>query len=480
MKKNLLLVALALFGCANVFAQEDAEVLKETFTPTSDTFVRSSAADKKYGSDDNMEIFTSSDGTDFVGLMSFNVPEKEGYEVSKATLVLHSKRVKGDRKLTIYPFDYAISEGDDTWNTQKDNVAVAREEAPIISDVELNGQNGKDVGDDLSDGYKTADAWKNEFDITDYVTTLDGGDVNLLLTHKGENNNQEVRIYTKEVKDVTLKDGVTVFKADDLKPILVVEYAPTGETAEKETVIPTADTFVRSSAADKKFGSDDNMEIFTSSDGTDFVGLMSFNVPEKEGYEVSKATLVLHSKRVKGDRKLTIYPFDYAISEGDDTWNTQKDNVAVAREEAPIISDVELNGQNGKDVGDDLSDGYKTADAWKNEFDITDYVTTLDGGDVNLLLTHKGENNNQEVRIYTKEVKDVTLKDGVTVFKAEDLCPKLVITYTTATGINEVETVEPVAKAKDGIYTLSGVRVAKANRPGIYIINGKKVLVRNK
>ena len=81
MKKNLLLVALALFGCANVFAQEDAETLKETFTPTSDTFVRSSAADKKFGSDDNMEIFTSSDGTDFVGLMSFNVPEKEGYEV---------------------------------------------------------------------------------------------------------------------------------------------------------------------------------------------------------------------------------------------------------------------------------------------------------------------------------------------------------------------------------------------------------------
>lgn len=475
MKKHLLLVAFAMLGSANIFAQD---VEKETLTPTADTFVRSSAADNKYGDKDALEIWTAADGTDFVGLMSFSLPEKEGYEVKSAKLVLHTERVKGDRKLTIYPFGYAINEGGDTYNTQKENIAAARGETPLVADVELNGQGGKAFFDDIADEYKNIEAWTTEFDITDYVAGIGSGDVNLMFTHNGEKG-QEVKVYTKEAGDVTMKDGVTVFKGEDLVPELVVEYTPVSGNVDKETLGTTADTFVRSSAAKNKYGDKDAMEIWTASDGTDFVGLMSFTLPVKENSEISKAVLVLHAERVKGDRKLTIYPFDYAISESDDTYESQSRNIDAARQETPIIEEAELNGQGGKAVTDELADEYKTADAWKTELDVTEYVAGIGSGETGLLLCHNGEKG-QEVKVYTKEVKDVTLKDGVTVFKAEDLRPKLVITYTTATGINEVETVEPVAKAKEGIYTISGVRVAKADRPGIYIINGKKVLVRNK
>ena len=50
-----------------------------------------------------MEIWTATDEAgeitqDFVGLMAFSVPEKAGYDVTKATLVLHADMVKGDPK----------------------------------------------------------------------------------------------------------------------------------------------------------------------------------------------------------------------------------------------------------------------------------------------------------------------------------------------------------------------------------------------
>lgn len=481
MKKNLLIAALAIFGCATGFAQE-AEMEQAKLYPTADTYLRKGNTGNN-GGKSIIEIH-SDENTDFVGLMSFNLPSKPGYDIESVTLVFYTQVVKGRDGVNIYPFG-SFNE-DDTYAEQETAIAEARKKTPLlennITPAGMYNWGTMDVTAESDAEYKTIEGWKNEIDITDYIKQIGNGYAAILLTNT---NSQKTSIFTKDATnddkelEGTITNGIiTDFSADAVKPYLLVKYTKNGNPVGYGDL--TDDTFVRSSAADKKFGSDDNMEIFTSSDGTDFVGLMSFSLPEKEGYEVSKATLVLHSKRVKGDRKLTIYPFDYAISEGDDTWNTQKDNVAAAREKAPIISDVELNGQSGKDVGDDLSDEYKTADAWKNEFDITDYVATLDGGDVNLLLTHKGENSDNEVRIYTKEVKDVTLKDGVAVFKADDLRPKLIIEYTTATGINEVEAVEPVAKGKEGIYTLSGVRVAKADQPGIYIINGKKVLVGRK
>lgn len=487
MKKNLLIAALAIFGCANMYAQEASETVTERLEPTADTYLRmGNTADN--GGKTTMEIWTSTDEelkitNDFVGLMSFCVPVKPGYDVAKATLVLHADMVKGDPKFAVYPFDYTFAEND-TYEKQAANVENARAEEAIAANINLNGWRGHNVGNvtaDTDEKYKTADGWKTEIDITSYVAPKTDGYVGLLFYQDaGVNgtNGRSVKLYTKEAEDVVNETAGFTLNADDIKPYLLVEYTKNNNTF--ETYTPTADTFVRSSAAGKKYGTDQNLEIFTAEDGTDFAGLMSFTLFEKSGYDVVRATLVLHAERVKGDRVLTIYPFDYTISEADDTYNTQGDNVKAAREGEPIAEKT-LNGQNGKAVTDkDINDDYKTADAWKTEFDITSYVSSVKDGVVNLLLSHNGESSNQEVRVYSKEVTDVTLNDGKTVFAAADLCPKLVVEYTTATGINEVATGEPVAKGKEGIYTLSGVRVAKADQPGIYIINGKKVMVGRK
>lgn len=107
-------------------------------------------------------------------------------------------------------------------------------------------------------------------------------------------------------------------------------------------------------------------------------------------------------------------------------------------------------------------------------------MKSVDGA-VRLMLCNNATSTTTSIKVYSSDVEDVTLKDG-TVFKADDLKPRLVVAYTvqTPSGISEVVTDETVNKGKEGIYTLSGVRVAKADRPGIYIINGKKVLVRNR
>ena len=481
MKKNLLIAALAIFGCATGFAQE-AETVTTKLPLTADTYLRKGNTGNN-GGKSIIEIH-SDENTDFVGLMSFNLPSKPGYDIESATLVFYTQVVKGHDGVNIYPFG-SFNE-DDTYAEQETAIAEARQKTPLlennITPAGMYNWGTMDVAADSEDEYKTIEGWKNEIDITDYIKQIGNGYAAILLTNT---NSQKTSIFTKDATNEddelaeTISNGIiTDFSADAVKPYLLVKYTKNNNPV--EYCDPTADTFVRSSAPSNKYGTNNALEIWTSTEGVDFAGLMSFTVPEKIGSEITKAILVLHASMVKGDRVLTIYPFDYTISEADDTWNTQGDNVNKAREGEPIAEGV-LNGQSNRSVTDkEVTDEYKTADKWMTEFDITDYVATADNGVVNLLLSHNGENNNQAVKVYTKEVTDVTLKDGVTVFKAEDLCPKLIIEYTTATGINEVEAVEPVAKGKEGIYTLSGVRVAKADQPGIYIINGKKVLVGRK
>jgi len=46
-------------------------------------------------------------------------------------------------------------------------------------------------------------------------------------------------------------------------------------------------------------------------------------------------------------------------------------------------------------------------------------------------------------------------------------------------GVKEIATeAQPVARQQRGTYTLSGVKVNGQLKPGLYIINGKKVIVK--
>lgn len=488
MKKNLLIAALAIFGCATGFAQESSETGPEKLDPTADTWLRLNNT-QDHGGDKTMEIWTAYDESnnitnDFVGLMSFSLPSKPGYDITKATLVLHADMVKGDPKFAVYAYDYPFAEND-IYATHADNIKSARGESAIAANIDLNGWRGHAVGDvdDKADEvYQTADGWKTEIDVTSYVASKTGNHVGFLLYQDaGVNgtNGRSVKIYTKEAEDaVNEKVGFTL-KADDIKPYLLVEYAKNGDEVSSKTVDVLTDVTLNTDKKDEAKPSEQAIEMYTQRDeqGTitrEYLGLMSFDAALPDDAEVYSATLVLYTERAKGT--LAIYPFDNAIS-NDDTYNSQLSSLTAAREAEPV-AEVRLNGTNNKAVTDNGASN--NIDDWKNEIDITEYVKDVKGN-VRLMLCNAAESTSTSIKVYSSDVQDVTLKDN-TVFKADDLKPRLIVTYTTSTstGINEVETVEPVAKGKEGIYTLSGVRVAKADRPGIYIINGKKVLVGRK
>lgn len=488
MKKNLLIAALAVFGCANIYAQ-DGEKLTETLSPTADTYLRYDNT-AKHGAESIIEIHSEFDGeavkADFVGLMQFNIPAKPGYDVSKATLVVYANTLKGSDNFSIYP--YGDFTEDDIYADHAEAIAAARGETPLVPAMTLNGWGNhamKDVvpknGDEK---YKDIDSWKTEIELpADYVNGLAGGKMSLLLDN---NYKEKITLFSKDADDAnkeltSITETGFELKAEDVKPYMLVEYTKNGNVT--ETVTPNADTYVRNTAETNSYGDKDQIEIWTSTqaDGklNDFVGLMQFALPERQG-DIVKATLVLHAKMTKGDRTLDIYPFAAEISDGDN-WNDQSTNIDAARKEEPLYEGVVLNGKPNANVID-IKEGeteWTNVEAWETSFDLTDYVKGIGTGNVGLMFTHDAGdaiNNNSAVMLFSKEAVDIAC-GGVT-FNADDIRPKLVVEYSTASGIDEVET--GAVKAKEGIYTLSGVRVAKADQPGIYIINGKKVLVRNK
>ena len=484
MKKNLLIAALAIFGCASAFAQEAAETATERLTPTADTFLRMGNTANN-GEKTTMEIWTATDEAgeitqDFVGLMAFSVPAKPGYDVTKATLVLHADMVKGDPKFAVYPFEYSFAE-DDTYETHAANIESARSGEAIVEGLQLNGWHGHsvvDVTESTDAAYTTADGWKTEINVTDYVLSKGGGYVGLLFYQdagNATNNNRAVKIYTNEAEDVTNKAETFTLKGEDLKPYLLVEYTPNGDVVESQTVYVTSDVTLNTDNKDTADPSQAAIEMYTQRDeaGTitrEYLGLMSFDVTLPDNAELDNATLVLYTERAKGT--LAIHPFGNEISD-EDTYNTQESYLNDARENEPIAT-VRLAGTNNKAVTDNGASN--NIDDWRNEIDVAEYVKSVDGA-VRLLLCNNATSTTTSIKVYSSDVADVTLKDG-TVFKADDLKPRLVVTYTvqTPSGVTE----ETANKGKEGIYTLSGVRVAKADQPGIYIINGKKVLVRNK
>lgn len=58
MKKNLLIAALAVFGCASAFAQEAGESVTERLVPTADTYLRMNNTGDN-GGKSTMEIWTA-------------------------------------------------------------------------------------------------------------------------------------------------------------------------------------------------------------------------------------------------------------------------------------------------------------------------------------------------------------------------------------------------------------------------------------
>lgn len=228
------------------------------------------------------------------------------------------------------------------------------------------------------------------------------------------------------------------------------------------------------------------MEIKSYTDAEDdtksryFYGLLSFDIPAEainaEKYTVKSATLRLTTERIKGDRNMAIY--EAGEFPDNPKYEDLAETIAAIGSGDPIAS-FEMKGQKNKALGSDaIGDDYRNVSAWTNEIDLTDYVKTLDTNAVNLLVAATANNNNSNC-FYTSETEDVTnAKDETLTFSAKDLKPQLTIVYESTSSETAIEqiVVEATSAKRQGIYTLQGVKVNEMTTPGIYIVNGKKVV----
>lgn len=246
----------------------------------------------------------------------------------------------------------------------------------------------------------------------------------------------------------------------------------------QEVLAPVSDVSLRSDNGHKPNATATALELYTVRDEAgdilkDFVGLMAFHVPAKEGYTVKSAILKLVTERAKGN--ITLYPFAAAVGDAD-TYDSQRENIATARA-ATAVATLRLAGTGGKAVTDKGASGV-LAD-WVNTIDVTDYVKAKAGGEVAFLFVNAAKSAVTSVKVYSSDAKDVTNSHVGFTFSAADLVPQLTVEYAKAetTGIEEVKGEERKAD-RGGIYTLGGVSLKTVSGPGVYIVNGKKTVVR--
>lgn len=491
MNKHLLTMAAGLLFCTGqAFAQESVE---KTFDCVADTWIRSDKATSNNGSTNNMEIHKKDDTNSFYGLIGFDFSVPEGMKVESATLHLVTGVCrKAEMGVYVYGNDFAENTN---YNNELSYVEKALAENPITTFIPA-GQNGKALYDSgLNETNQTLSAWVNDVDITDYVRSLSFSTlrINFLIAQAAEDNTAKITFYSKDNtgESAAQFDGLKNLTHDDLTPELIVIFVEDTNSASK-TLEPTADTFVRSSAADKNYGSLGDMEIYWK-EGTDegtrdpqFYGLMSFNLPADVldgSYEITSARLRLVTTQCKGDRKMGIYKYPSTFDETGAKWNTESDKVAQALSDTPIAT-FEAKGQNTKRMDNGgITDAYKNVEAWTNYIDLTDYLKA-NPENLNILITREKSNttNNDAMKIATKEAQDYvnTATDSANpfTFKAEDLKPQLYIAYTKKgsdipTGIENIA--EEDVDAPVEYYTLQGIRVENPGH-GLYIVKkGNKV-----
>lgn len=392
-------------------------------------------ASKAFPTNKDIELYTLyTDGTittDYIGLMSFDIPSKPGYAIKSATLRLVTERYKGSATLSIYSLgNNAVSDAD-TYNSQKANVEEARQNEPFIT-ITPKGTHGKAA----FDGGASSDIndWTNNIDLTLLAQKCGSGKLNLLFVNPSAKTKDDVvRFYSSDAEDMTntnVEPNFT-FAAADLHPQLTVVYEEIKD-AKQDVSLPTADTYVRKGNKDNN-ASKITMEILSSEDRVkDFVGLMSFAMPAEviySNYAINKATLRLVSERAKGSRTINVYK--YTSFEENTIYDNESTNIASARTADNLICSFEAVGQDASIAVDALKNEYKEINAWTNTLDFTDFVKGLDTNTFSILLDKP--NNTAQTLFFTKDAKDFTnTKDETLSFSKDDLVPQLTVDYALA------------------------------------------------
>ena len=215
------------------FAKENpyAEITTGS-APTADTYVRSDQSSTSYGSATTMELQTYTKEGDasankyFYGLMNltFDAPA-EGKIVDKATLRLVTEQLKGNGKINVYALSDAAVTENTKYSDVSDKLQTAIAGTPIAS-FTAKGKSNTAVDKDALDGNtNTAEAWTNEIDLSEYVKTLTGTSLNIVLM-KETSEASSVKFFTKEaVSFANAKDATVTFAGKDIVPVFTVTYA---------------------------------------------------------------------------------------------------------------------------------------------------------------------------------------------------------------------------------------------------------------
>lgn len=487
--KNSLLQCLCGITLSLTASAAIAQDLNASLSVKNDVTLRTDQADKSFPTNGALEMYTerNDDGsikTDFVGLMSFQVPVKDGYSVKSADLKLVTERAKGD--IAIYAFGADVSDAD-TYNSQKANVEAARAKTPLIV-ARLNGTGGKATFD--GGASSNLEDWINHYDLTDYVQSLSSGKLNLLLVNNANSTPISIQVYTSDAQDMT-NERVTpnfTFKAEDLKPVLTIVYEK-DDSKKVSTSTSIADTWVYR-GSNGSYGSQDVVELCyqLNEDNTvnkEIDAMMSFQLPAlalNSDYEIESVNLRLVAERVKGDRNIEVY--GYQTFDESTNFANEENKIEAARTADNLITTFSAKGSHQAMAYDRFADEYKNVDAWTNNIDLTEYAKKQkeqNNRDIHILLS-KLPNSGESVKFYTKDLQnDVTNSNfSDLVFHKEDLLPQLTVVFkkNTASGVEHVVVNVPSAN-DDAVYSLQGVRINSKNLPaGIYVKNGKKFVVK--
>lgn len=469
-QKVLFVGLLLMTKTASAWAQSASVTL-----PTADTWV-SEKSNVASGAGSTFEIRTSStEPAYYYGLLSFefNSPAV-GYRVKSAKLRLVTRYKKGDSATSLYPFEGSFTEQSVYSNVQSD-IAAALSQTPVARFKAKGDGVWAPTDKSISEAYTIAAAWQNIIDLTPYVQSLSTNRLSLLVA-KDFDQASSTQFFTKEVTDLTNTTYGVTFAQADLQPQLTVEYEP-DPTQVVSTATNTGDTYLRMGNTVKR-GAEPTMEVLTDlTNGKDFVGLLSFALPAEVlsgGYTVQQATLRLVTERCKGVMAMSLYPYGHAFAE-DAVYADEASYVEAARQTTPVTFDVAF-GVRGRSLALDDVSASPELSAWTNTIDVTTLVKSASSSVLNLMLASADGNTNSN-KFFSKETGDVAnAKDANYTYAAADLVPQLTVVCTKAepTGINGMGK----AAKPQGIFTLQGVKVERPLGKGVYIIEGKKVLVK--
>lgn len=276
--------------------------------------------------------------------------------------------------------------------------------------------------------------------MTAYIQTLGHGKCNLMLANAAESATNAIKVFSSDAKDVT-NSKVTpnfTFAADDLKPQLTLVYEEV-QSQVSEVLTPTADTWIRNNNKTSQAAAV-NMELKSYTNATksaSMLGLMSFDLPKEvlhSNYEVSKASLRLVTKRVKGDRMVNVYK--YNAFEENTVYETEADNVAASMVAGNLLTTFKAEGKSGADITTDeiANTNFTDIAKWTTNVDMTEAVKGFSNAKFNILLA-KPKDEDKATQIFTKEAKDFENTKNTTTpiaFAAADLVPQLTVEYALA------------------------------------------------